>query len=417
MSAVGEVKAVSIRRRGRAFEDERDRIGQVWIVTWVGLACLALAVRPLLFGVTPLLPQVQLDLGTSYAVTALLVSVPVFCLGIASFVGAWLAGRVGIVPTAGVALATMVAAGVARAMLPDVDGMIFASVPLGIGAGIAGVLLPMLVKATVPMREAATATSVYTVGMQAGGALTATVAVPLAAAAGGWRPAFGIIAGASAIAVAGWLVVTRRTPRVRHDTRWSPPAGSNHFAWLAATVAAFSLLVVVFQGVNAWLPTLYVEFGWSEAAGGALLAVLVFAQVPGTLAAGVMADRAGQRRTYVLVPSIILSVSIILLVALPQAGWLWAVLAGLALGFIAPIILVIALDFGADIHAVGRSSGTILGLGYLVAAASPFAIGIARDATGSFALGLSALAVLALAIAVSSFSLPADRPLTSEEVG
>lgn len=394
--------------RGAVTEPGRD----INWAAWAALACLALAVRPLLFGVTPLLPAVQSDLRMSYSVTALLVAVPVLCLGLASFAGPSLAARFGVVATANLALALMLTAGLARAVLPDAAAILVASIPLGIGAGVAGVLLPMLVKSTVPVGAAAMATSVYTVGMQLGGALAAVAAVPLALVAGGWRPAFGLIAIGSAGAVVAWALLSRRPAR----STMAPSVVTSaqvpgRLRWLGPTVAVFSLLVLIFQGLNSWLPALYIQHGWTEAAAGSLLAVLVFAQIPGTLAAGLLADRVGQRRYSLVVPGLVLSAAIALLVVAPQLGWLWATVAGVALGFIAPIALVITLDFGADVQDVGRSTGTVLGIGYVVASVSPLAIGMTRDATGSFAVGLASLCALAIAIAISGLVVPQLRSI------
>lgn len=394
------------------------------IAMWAALACLALAIRPLVYGITPLLPQLQAELASPFSGTALLVSVPVFAMGVASLLTPALTARLGIAASAAFGLALMLIAGVARAELPDLPALVVASVPLGIGAGICGVLLPMIVKSSVPAGLAASATSVYTAGLQLGGALTASLAVPLAVVGGGWRPAFVAIGGLSALAVAGWLVLRRLAgpggQALEVAEREPPGSGAGGRRWLPATVAAFALLVLLFQGLNAWLPAAYVEAGWSEATAGALLAVLVFAQLPGTLLAGWLADRAGRgpagrrggsRRPYLVVPAVALAVAIALLVAVPELAFGWALVAGLALGFIAPITLVIALDFGATGAEVGRSSGLVLGTGYIVASLSPLAMGVARDASGSFGLGLAGLAGLALVLAATALVLPNRRDL------
>lgn len=387
------------------------------LAAWAALVLLAIAIRPLIYGVTPLLPDVQAELEATFAVTSLLVSLPVLCLGLASLAAPWLAGRLGVRPTAALALGLMVGAGMLRAVLPSIEGILLASLPLGAGAGVAGVLLPMLVKATVPARLAAAATGVYTVGMQLGGALTASVAVPLAVATGGWRPAFVTIGVFSALAVAAWLVLSRsqsRTAALHAPVVESSSAGSllPKMRLLAATVTVFSLLVLLFQGLNSWLPTLYVELGWSAADAGQLLAVMVFAQVPGTLAAGYLADRFGQRRNYLIVPGLVLGAVIVLLVLNPSLAYGWAIVAGLAMGFIAPVTLVIALDFGADIAEVGRSTAVIFGVGYVVASLSPLAMGVLRDLTGSFELGMLSLSLLAVLIAASALAIPPRTPAT-----
>ena len=53
-----------------------------------------------------------------------------------------------------------------------------------------------------------------------------------------------------------------------------------------------------YYGLNAWLPDVYVERGWSEGKAGALLAVLNATQIVAGLAVAFLADRMWSRRTW-----------------------------------------------------------------------------------------------------------------------
>jgi CP family cyanate transporter-like MFS transporter len=376
------------------------------VAVWVALGCVAVALRPQLFGVTPLFPAIREAFDVQFGLLGLLVTIPVLSMGVASFVGPRLAFRFGVVPTATLAMAVLAIAGLLRAAMTDLPGLIAASVPLGVGAGLGGVLLPMIAKATIPARLASASTAFYTAGLQVGGAITAALVIPIAEATGGWRPTLAVLGLGTIGLLALWLMLAPFLPAGQPLGRVPEAAPPDLRRWLPATIAAFSLLILLFQGLNAWLPAMLVERGWSAVEAGSLLAALVIAQVPGTLVAGAMGDRRGARRSWIAGSALAVCAAMVLLATVPDGSWIWAIVAGSGLGVAAPIILVIPLDFGADARAVGRSAGTILGLGYIVASSAPALMGSMRDATGSFTSSIWLLAAIALALAAVGWTIP-----------
>jgi CP family cyanate transporter-like MFS transporter len=373
---------------------------------WAALVCLALALRPQLFGISPLFPTIQVELGASFAAVGLLVTVPVLAMGLASFAAPAVASRLGIVPTATLALVVLGVAGLVRAAMPGIGGLLLASVPIGIASGIGGIVLPMIAKAGMPADRVASATGAYTASLQLGGAIAAALMIPVTALAGGWRPALASIAVATLVLMAAWLVLRPRTRLEPGTVAADGSALRANARWLVPTVAAFALMVLLFQGLNAWLPALLVERGWPEAQAGSTVAALVLAQIPGTLASGMLADRIGTRRAYVSIAASGVFVSLVLLTADVPGTLVWVLLAGFAFGVIAPILLVLPVDFGADARAVARSSAAILGFGYVLASGGPFAMGVVRDVTGSFTLSMVVLGGFAVALVAMGLAIP-----------
>src|SRR5258707_14204479 len=109
----------------------------------VGLVLAALALRTQLVGVGPLLPSIQRDLGVSHAVAGLLGTIPVLCMGLFAPPAAFLSGRIGSRRAIGASLALIGLFGVVRVLVPDAAGIILLTVPLGIGMGLPGPLLPV----------------------------------------------------------------------------------------------------------------------------------------------------------------------------------------------------------------------------------------------------------------------------------
>ena len=75
----------------------------------------ALALRPQLVGVGPLLPEIDEDLGISHAVAGLLGTIPVLCMGLFAPPAAYLAGRLGTRAAIAVCLAGIAGFGLLRA--------------------------------------------------------------------------------------------------------------------------------------------------------------------------------------------------------------------------------------------------------------------------------------------------------------
>jgi hypothetical protein len=106
----------------------------------------ALTLRPQLVGIGPLLPRVERDLGVSHAVAGLLASVPVLCMGFFAPPAAYVVARIGTRRAIASYLGLIATAGLARAVAPGAISVILLTVPIGVGMGLAGALLPVLVK-------------------------------------------------------------------------------------------------------------------------------------------------------------------------------------------------------------------------------------------------------------------------------
>jgi CP family cyanate transporter-like MFS transporter len=372
----------------------------------VALFLAALALRPQLVGIGPLLPAVQDDLDVTHAVAGLLGTIPVLCMGLFAPPAPFLSGRIGPRLAIGAALALIGLFGVARALAPGAVAVIVLTFPVGVGMGLAGAMLPVAVKQRFADRPGF-ATAVYTSGITIGSALAATVAVPLANAAGGWRTPLLVFGAVSTALAAVWLWLTRsELPHERVDVRPLRLPFRRPLAW--RLVAAFFLMSSVFYGLNAWLPDAYVERGWSESSAGGLLAVLNTVTIPVGFAVAWAADHWGTRRLW-LSGAAVLQLGALLGVALvPGAGWAWAVLLGVSIGPLFPLTMTLPLD-GSDRPAeVAALAGMMLGVGYTLSATSPLLLGALRDVTGGFDAVLWALVVLgALLVVVDSSFSPA----------
>ena len=370
----------------------------------VALFLAAVALRPQLVGIGPLLPSIQSDLGVSHAVAGLLGTIPVLCMGLFAPPAPYLSGRVGTRSAIAAAMALIGAFGIARAVVPGAAGVVLLTFPVGVGMGLAGAMLPVAVKERFADRPGF-ATGVYTTGITIGSAVSAAIAVPLAHAAGGWRTpllVFGAVS--AALGVLWWWLTRSAPPHVRADVRPLRLPLGNPLAW--RLVAAFFFMSSVFYGLNSWLPDAYVEHGWSESSAGALLAVMNTVTIPCGFLASWAADHWGTRRLWLAGAAAVQLAALLGIVFLPGGGWLWAVGLGTAIGPLFPLTLTLPLDAAERPAQVAALAGMMLGLGYTLSAASPLLLGAVRDLTGGFDAVLWVLvgAAAALVLVDASFS-------------
>ncbi len=367
----------------------------------------AVALRPQIVGIGPLLPEIQDDLDMSHAVAGLLGTIPVLCMGVFAPPAPYLSGRIGTRLAIGFSLALIGCVGLARAEAPDAFLLVLLTLPVGIGIGLAGAILPVAVKERFTDRPAFS-TGVYTTGINVGSALASALAVPIAAVAGGWRGALVAFSAVTVGLAVIWALQTRREPRhVR--TTFRPPRLPlrSRTAW--TLVAVFALLGTGYYGLNAWLPDSYVERGWSEESAGALVAVLNSAAIPAGFAVSWLADRHGSRRFYLVTGAATQLVCLLGIVLLPDGAWLWVILFGAVNGVMFALVMTLPLDVADTPAGVGAVAGLMLGAGYCLAALSPFVLGVARDATGSFTAALWVIAGAAALLLVLCTTLTRER--------
>jgi CP family cyanate transporter-like MFS transporter len=371
------------------------------------LFVVTLALRPQLVGIGPLLPRIQADLGASHAVVGLLTTIPVLCMGLFAPLGPFVAARFGPRRALAGCVAVVVAFGFLRAVAPGTVAVVLSTIGLGLGMGTAGALMSIVVKERAPGIPAL-ATGAYAAGIVAGSLLAAAVAVPVALALGGWRPALGVFAIGGVASLVGWLVLVPADPapsgrRVRPPTLpWRSP-----LAW--RLVAVFGLQSLLYYGTVSWLPDVYVERGWSEAAAGSLIAVMHLVGLVTGIAVPWTADRMGSRRAQLTTVAAASLIGLVGVSVLPDATWLWVVLLGFGLGAVFPLCLTLPVDVAHGPGEVGAVAALMLLGGYLLSSVGPVLLGFVRDATGDFAASLWLLAGLAGVLVAACFTLTEAR--------
>jgi CP family cyanate transporter-like MFS transporter len=377
--------------------------------TLVALFLAALALRPQIVGIGPLIPTIQEALGTSHAVVGLLGTIPILCMGLFAPVAAYLAAKIGTRQAMIIGLALIGVFGLLRATMPSVWLVVLLTWPVGIGMGIGNALAPISVKEHFEDRPA-TGTGVYMMGIQIGSTASAALAVTLAAWLDGWRGALIAISAVALLSLVAWVALTRG-----EEPHTAPAAKVPRLPWRSITawllVATFAFMALAYYGLNAWLADAYSERGWSDGSAGLLLAAMNFAAIPASFLVPFLSDRTGHRNPFLLGLSACFILGTVVLVAAPDFAFVGALTAGLAQGGLFSLVMTLPLDYERSAERVGALVAMMLGLGYTIGAAAPFVLGAVRDATGSFDAVLWLAAGFLLAQFVTLFVLVRLHPV------
>ncbi|MFA9443807.1 CynX/NimT family MFS transporter [Egicoccus sp. AB-alg6-2] len=407
---------------GRAASQRWSRrsgpLGAMDLLAALAVVLTALNLRPAVTSFGALLPDLRQDIGMPSALAGVVTTLPPICFGVFGLlIGRWARRR----DTALVLSAAMVLTSVSllgRVLVDRPEAVLAWTVPALAGMGIGNVLMPVAVKRWFP-RHVGRATGLYSMALAVGTAIAAAASVPIAEAFGSWRAGLGVWALPPLAAVPAWLWLRGRAPtddapatdrpsdadrppltNDPPDTDRPPatdrratasdaapvvvrPAVHRQFkAW--ALAGYFGLQSLGAYAVMGWLPSIYQDAGVDAARAGLLLALVTLIGAPISIVLPELAARRDDQRIYVvLLGSLAVTGYLGLLVAPAALPVVWAALVGLGMGAF-PLALVLIGLRARGPEGTASLSALSQGVGYLIAASGPVAIGLLHDATGSW---------------------------------
>jgi MFS transporter, CP family, cyanate transporter len=353
---------------------------------------LALNLRTLIASLPPLLPDIRADLHLSATVAGLLTTLPVICFGAFAPVLPRLARRVSLERIlVACAIATVVAAGLRGA--GTTAALFVASLLAGIAVAIAQGALPILIRTRFTARTGRLM-GAYSMALPLGATLAAAAAVPLAHVLGHSWPrslAFWLLPAVPAVLV--WLSVARRGETLLTG----PPAASLRMHPLAWSVALyFGAQSASFYAGLAWIPEILVSKGYSETTAGVLQATSSLVSMAPAFAVPIAAARLGHQLQILFAVVAATSIGVIGLLVAPGAGLLWVGLIGIGQGGMLGLGLILPVLRARSAQAVASLTAMALCVGYIVAAAGPWILGLVHDASGSWSAALVAMLAITL---------------------
>lgn len=378
----------------------------------VGIILVAANLRPAVVAVAPLVDEIKASTGWNSSVTGLLTTLPVLVFGLAAPAAPRCAARFGMERTVFGALVVLIA-GIVLRLVPDAAGLFAGSVLVGAGIGVCNVVLPSLIKRDFAHRSGLM-TGLYSATLSAGAAVASGSVVPINDAIGGnWRVTLALWMIPALVATLVWVPQLWRMHRAEL-TKSREPLWRNRMAWaITIFMAAQSM---IFYAFAAWLPEFLIERGMTPARAGAVLAVSQLAGMMASLIAPIIAVRFRDQRIFTGLTMIGCAVGFVGLLTTERWSTLWAmcVMTGPGAGIgLALLFMVLRSTSTAQTSQV---SGMAQCAGYLLAALGPVGVGILHDVTGSWTVAMSALGLVLIPQALSTWLAARDDTMTPARV-
>ncbi|RYP85725.1 MFS transporter [Nocardioides guangzhouensis] len=362
-----------------------------------------------------MLDEVRDGLHMAPATAGLLTSLPVLAFALFGALAPWLATVVGVHRvTLGALLCVVVGLG-GRALVDSSLPFLALSMLALAGMATANVLLPSLVKLHFPDRVGQV-TALYTTALAIGLTSALTLTVPISEAAGGsdgWRWGLGTWAALALVAALPWLRLVahdQHTPRTGGAVRLRD-VGRTRLG--IAMAVFFGLQSLQAYAVFGWFATLWRDNGFSPTTAGLLVGLVAGVSIPLSLWLPAAAARRDDQRLLLTVVMVCYPIGYAALLVAPQA---LAVPAAILVGIGActfPLILVLIGLRSRTPAGTAALSGFTQSLGYLLAAAGPFAVGVLHEATDGWTASL--LLLMALCVPQIALGRYVARPAYIED--
>jgi len=401
---------------GQADVPHPTRRRQPVLLVLIAIMLIAVNLRITITSLGALLDQVDAEIHLGPLLLGVLTALPAAAFaGVGALTGR-LHRRLGPGPLLLIATALTGLGQLGRAITGNPLVFLGASAAALAGIAVGNILLPVLIKQYFPTRIGLV-TAGYTGAMTLGSTTAAAIAVPVAAAAGGWRIGLGVWAIPAVVAVLPVLALRRpsaspsrsavpgQTARVRPSR--------TRLGWAMAIF--FGLQSFSGYALMGWLPQLYRDAGFSDQTAGLLLAAVVGAGAPIGLAVPWLAARRTDQRALVLILAAAMLIAYAGLAVAPHGlALLWTALLAFGQGSF-PLALALLGLRARTTAGTAALSGFAQSTGYLIAIAGPLSVGLLYHLTGGFVVPLVALGIAMVMQAIAG--LRAARPGVLEDEG
>lgn len=368
------------------------------LLFWVGLVLVSLNLRPAAVSVGPVLEEVRAGLAMSAAGASLLTSLPVLAFAVVGALAPLAASKIGLHRVTLLAMVAVTVGLATRAVTGSDEVFLLLSLLAVSGTAVANVLIPSLVKQHAPDRigpATALYSTVLAVGLTGGLMLT----VPLSSLLGGgvdegWRWGLGVWTVLGALAIGPWVLLAR------HDRTPGPPGTAVPFLAVARTrlgwglAAYFGLQSLQAYAIFGWFAQLWRDSGFTPTEAGLLVGVLTGTTIPLSFVLPRLLVRMRHPAVLLLAVAACYPVAYVgLMVAPASLAVLWAVLTGTGTTTFPLVLTIIGLR-ARTAEGTATLSAFTQSLGYLIAVAGPFVVGLVYAASGGWTLPLVFLLVL-----------------------
>lgn len=380
------------------------------LILTIGIIFVAFNLRPAITSIGPLIRLIRDDVDITNGTAGLLTSLPLITFAIVSPIVPKLSRKL----TSEIALIIgllLIIIGILIRSFAILTPLLLGTLIIGSGIAICNVLLPGIIKDNFPLKVALM-TGIYSTAMNIFAASASGLSYPFTKMLNGnWQLSLQIWMIPAILAVLIWIYITRKNT-VNNEGKQIQLESNNSannrmwgsaLAWQVATL--LGLQSFLFYVTISWLPEMLISNGVSLTTAGWLLS---FAQIIGLPASFLVPTFAGKVRSQSLI-------------AVSMGLSAFFGYSGLLLGSSMPILIISITLIGITLNGGFALALTLLGLraktseqaselsgmaqsiGYLLAAAGPFAIGIVFDLTTSWTVPLIVLILISTLIMIFGF--------------
>ncbi len=386
-----------------------------WLMLGVVYVCM-LAFAMTLQSVPPVLSLVMDDLGLSHAQAGLLMSFFALPGILISIPAGMLADRYSQKMIGIVSLVLMIGGIALTASGNSLATLALGRVIAGIGGMTLAVMLPQLVAQWFAGREVGTAMGIFNTGMPLGTIISLNLLSVLGASQG-WRASIWVAAGVSVLAIVALGLFFKPAPRgdtpapERPSSLWQDIRLAGMPIWLLGLI--WMLFNAAMISLFTFTPDLLRSSGFTPASAGFHTSLLMVPALLLSPLVGYVMDRTGRRVSILAIGGVALAA---LIVWVPTAiGWILplVLLIGVAQAMVpAPVFSLPATLVSPQ--RMGLAFGIISTCLNIGVVAGPAAVGLIRDATGSYQASyglMSASAALLVVFAIILVRVRRRSPL------
>ncbi|MGV1873078.1 MFS transporter [Agrobacterium rosae] len=377
-----------------------------YLIFPVSVVVVGLNLRPIVASIGPLLDVIQHDTGLNDSIASLLTTLPVIMMGICLLATSWLRRAIGERNGILAGIGLILLASLARAWTPDVLQLLLTATAGGIGIAIVQALMPIVIRRLASSRTGGLM-GLYSTAIM-GGAMLASMVSPWLAELWSWPLALGVWALPALIGLVLWPAANKKDEQVASQLA-RPAMLHSKRAW--ALLVFFGLGTGAYTLVLAWLPPFFTQLGWSSQSAGNILGALTAAEVVAGIVVSLAIDHFTDRRPVLLTAIALVMVGMLMLAVSPLTlAWPAAIVAGLGIGALFPLSLIVALDHADGVESAGAIIGFVQGGGYMLAALLPFIAGVLRQNLSDLTLAWWLMSILCVALATIAIRFrPGDR--------
>ena len=355
----------------------------------LGILFISFNLRAPITAVGSVVEMIQVEYGLTNTAAGFITTLPLIAFAIVSPFVSTLSEKIGHAKTMLLGLILILLGEVCRSYT-GVAGLFIGTAVIGVGIAIGNVIIPSIIKLHFS-EKVGFVTSVYTSGMCIFAAVGAGVSVPLAKGLEfGWKNTLCVWFGLTLLTILIWLPQTRnnvKAAKASENVEFNPSSvwKSKRAWWVTLFMGTQSLL---FYSLVAWLPTIVMSKGLSQAFAGNMALLFQLMAIPATLVIPTLCDKIKDQRILVYAVCCIYATGMSTFLLGNSAMMMSLAVVLMSIGMGGSISLSIAFISlrTSNSHMAARLSGMSQSAGYLFAALGPILTGFIYDLRSSWTI-------------------------------